>query len=74
MMCDVVSGKDRNLDAASISRVYFAICRVVCLNKSYTENTNSEARPTRIIFIPKQIYLELDEGSFRNKLSVPKFV
>jgi hypothetical protein len=73
-MCDVVSRKDRNLDAASISRVYFVICRVVCLNKSYAENTNSEVRPTRIIFIPKQIYVELDEGSFRNKLSVPKSV
>jgi hypothetical protein len=36
------------------------------------ENTKSEARPTRMIFIPKQIYLELDEGSFRNKLLMPK--
>jgi hypothetical protein len=26
----VASGMDRNLDATLISRVYFAICRVVC--------------------------------------------
>jgi hypothetical protein len=34
----VVFGMDRTLDAASMSRVYFALCQVVCLNKSYTEN------------------------------------
>jgi hypothetical protein len=52
-----------------ISRYVESCVRLKLLDQ---KNTKSEARPTRMIFIPKQIYLELDEGSFRNKLSVPK--
>jgi hypothetical protein len=60
----VVSGMDRTLDVASMSCVYFTLCRVVCLNKSYIENAKFGSPTHWDDFYPGQINLNSTTKTF----------
>jgi hypothetical protein len=71
----IASGMDRALDAASISRIYFAIYRVVCLFKNYRLREYDVGSSTHSDdFIPKQIISNSTTEMFGAKQSESRIV
>jgi hypothetical protein len=62
--------KDHDCDAASISRIYFAKCRALCLFKIYGLREHGFGIPTHSCdCCPKQILSELDDNNIDAKFN-----